>query len=238
MRRPLKAFVSVLVMGLCAGSAGADLLWDNNIRTNGADGRPNSPPNFSNNRLVDDIVVSDDVGGWRIDRVGFNDLEDHDWVSSGILEVYVYADNAGEPGPLIGEFFGPYVRHDTGDIFGGRRDFEWKGDLSNDPINLAPGTYWIGHRDPGGSGGGSSWWMTSDGGPDGGPNGTSQTGYLSIDSGNTWEPLESRFHFAFELQGRVVPAPSALALLGLGGVIGVRRRRRSTPQSRRGESNP
>ena len=51
-------------------------------------------------------------------------------------------------------------------------------------------------RNPDGSGSGTNYWMTSDGGFDGG--GT-DTGWFSLDAGNSWQPEGAGWQHAFEI---------------------------------------
>jgi hypothetical protein len=54
----------------------------------------------------------------------------------------------------------------------------------------------VGIRNPSGGGAGTNYWMTSDGGADGGG---SSTGYFSLDGGTTWSPEGDTWHHAFEI---------------------------------------
>ena len=83
---------------------------------------------------------------------------------------------------------------DTGDDYGGRDDYDyWIEGLS---IDLPLGTSWIGIRNAGGGGARTNYWMTSDGGFDG-PG--SDTGWFSLDGGNTFNPEGAGWHHAFEV---------------------------------------
>jgi hypothetical protein len=205
----------MLPLLLCSSALHAEVLWDNNRFTNGLNGRAVSPPAFPNIRVVDDIVVP--AGGWRIDEGLFNVIEDAQWYSGSTIQVYVYENVDDRPGGLLTTVEGSFRREDVYCYFGGC-DFIYTTEQV-DPIALEPGKYWIGFRNPGGSGSGTNYWMTSDGGPDGRD---SQTGFFSLDAGETWMPEGAIWHHAFELRG--VPEPSAILMLSLGAVALIRRR--------------
>ena len=92
------------------------------------------------------------------------------------------------------------------------------GEIEFDGIEFDSGKYWVGVRNPNGGGQGTNYWLTSDGGPDGR---TSKTGAFSLDGGQTWLEEGPDWHHAFAL----TPAPGALALFGMAGLIAGRRRR-------------
>lgn len=194
----------------CMGvPARADLLWDNNLETDGVSGRPVSPPAFPNYRNVDDIVVPEGQE-WHITGFNYQLLEDNDWLHGGWTEVYVWGDVGRRPG---GErLFSQVVEHTrvaTGNMYFGR--FAYKFYAPGLSINLEPGRYWIGLRNPQASGSGTAYWLTSDGGPDG--MGT-ESSWISLDAGQTWVPVGGGEQNAFEVHGAVVPEPVSLVSLG------------------------
>jgi hypothetical protein len=205
----------MLPLLLCSSALHAEVLWDNNRFTNGLNGRAVSPPAFPNIRVVDDIVVP--TGGWSIEEALFYVVEDSEWNSGATVEIYVYSDDADRPGELQTSVQGGFRRATVHCYFLGC-DYMYTVDQI-DPILLSPGKYWIGFRNPNGSGSGTNYWMTSDGGPDGRD---SQTGFFSLDAGETWMPEGAIWHHAFELRG--VPEPSAILMLSLGAVALIRRR--------------
>lgn len=216
----MRGILTVLLCATALGSirAGADLLWDNNIQFNEFSGRATSPPAFPNIRVADDFLPA---SAWVINEARFRASEDAGWRGSGLLEVAVYAHAGPGPGPLLASRTVPYTREEVDCRFQ-RCRYLYIADLGNGPIAVAPGHYWIGFRDSGGRGAGTSYWFTSDGGPDGA--GT-DTGWFSLNAGNTWVPEGARWHHAFEIHGEIVPAPSALVVLALG-CARIRRRRR------------
>ncbi len=208
-----------LALFLCALSLGesalGDLLWDNEIMPRRTAFRALSPPRFPNIRLVDDIVVPDP--GWLITGYAYNAVEDDAWVHSGRSEVYIYALGDGVPGELLLTAIGPDTRTPTGNSYFGRLHYIYR--VSGLAIHLDPGTYLIGARDPFASGEGSNYLGSSFGGPDGGcppefPDGSCYVGWVSLDSGATWQREgRDRGHYGFEVHGTVVPEPSSMVLL-------------------------
>lgn len=205
--------------------ARADLLWDNNVIPDpGGAARAISPPAFPAIRVAEDIVVR--APGWVIDGYQYGGIEDANWRSSGISEIFVYADGGGRPGVLIQSLTAPHARIPSGFRYFGRKHYYYR--VAGIEIPLDQGTYWVGFRDPFGSGSGTNYWSSSDGGPDGGcppkyPDGTCLRAQFSVDGGTTWgSDLYSR---GFEVYGRAVPEPSALhALATLLGCAWLRRR--------------
>ncbi len=184
-------------------NAMAQILWDNDIVPDGVNGRAISPPVFPDIRVVDDFVIPEGAQ-WIIRDFHTNIIEDDGWVDGGVAEIYIYDDNANSPGNLILNLTGlPFTKMDTGDIFFGRVDFDyWIEDLN---IPLGPGRYWIGSRYSNAGGGGTNYWMTSTGSPDG----PGTAGWLSLDAGNTWQPEgEPDWDHAFTITGSIVGSPT------------------------------
>ncbi|GIV01450.1 MAG: hypothetical protein KatS3mg015_0280 [Fimbriimonadales bacterium] len=210
-----------VVAALAVATAGqAAILWDNNIITNGFNGRAISPPAFPNIRVVDDIIAP---VNWWVNRVRFNILEDTTFQHGGTIEVYWYNDVNGQPGGSQIALWTStsYTRTPVGSYFG-RPAFEYNVDFGQ--LLVIAGHYWIGPRHPNGSGSGTAYWMTSDGGPDGA--GTS-TGYFSLDAGTTWQPEGAGWHHAFVFEGDPVPEPATMLAIGAGlAALAARRRRK------------
>jgi hypothetical protein len=196
------------------------VLWDNNVVTDGNGGRALSPPGFPNIRVAEDIRVGGP--GWIVDTLRAFIIEDRAWTDGGNIDVYVYNDASGQPGGLHTYWSGLSFTKTAGATYFGRAGYTYNINVGG--MNLAPGNYWIGMRNPNGSGSGTNYWMTSDGGPDGA--GTS-FGYFSLDGGNSWMPEGSPYHHAFRIEGEFVPEPSAMLALGAGlAVLAARRSRR------------
>ncbi len=205
----------LVVVALFAGSASADVLWDNGIVPNGVNGRALSPPNFPDIRVAEDVTFS---GGVTINDFHANVIEDSAWTDGGDILLEVRADTGSGPGAIVASHQGEFKKMDTGDDYTGRDDFDYW--IEGIHIELDGGTYWLSIRNPGGGGAGTNYWMTSDGGIDG-PG--SDTGWFSLDGGFTWANEGDRWDHAFVVTG--VPEPSTFLLFGLGGLLLLRRRR-------------
>jgi hypothetical protein len=204
-------FCTLPCLLLLSWNASAELLWDNNLETNGVRGRAVSPPGFPNIRVVDDIVVPEP--GWHITGFNYQLLEDNDWVHGGWTEVFVWGDVGRQPGgPRLFSQVVEHTRVATGNMYFGR--FAYKFFTAGLSMNLEPGRYWIGLRNPKASGAGTAYWMSSDGGRDGAG---SEAGWLSTDGGESWIPIGLGTQFAFEVHGAIVPEP--LSLVTLGGLL-------------------
>jgi hypothetical protein len=169
--------------------------WDNNRVSNGRNARGVSPPNFPQNRVVDDFVVP--AGGCTILSFLANGIEDAEWLPGDTMEVTVRLGSGGAPvgGPdgIVQEVgVTDFTRTDTGDLYFGRASYLYE--ARGLEIPLDEGTYWIGFRHPNAGGRGTSYWLTSDGGPDGSG---SSTGYLSSNSGINFAPEGAGWHHAF-----------------------------------------
>jgi len=88
----------------------------------------------------------------------------------------------------------PYTRISTGDTYFDRSNYRYR--IEGLGIELEAGNYWIGVRNDGGTGNGTNYWLTSDGGEDGF---TSRTGMVSFNGGNTWREEGAAWHHAFRI---------------------------------------
>lgn len=208
--------LAVVLVPVLVALANADILWDNNVRTNGVNARALSPPAWPNIRVVDDFIVPEGER-WDIRDMHSDIMEDTTWRAGEVVEIYLYSDAGNRPGTFLLDRSGPFERMATGDTYFGRANYSyWMEEFS--PIVLGPGRYWIGHRNPDGAGSGTNYWMYSDGGPDGM---NTSLSYFSLNGGETWTLGQS--NHAFILTG--VPEPSGAILLGLGVAVTVFRRR-------------
>jgi hypothetical protein len=211
--------LAMVLVPVLVALANADILWDNNVITNGGNGRAMSPPAFPDIRLAEDFVVPSGQR-WSIEDVHANVIEDSTFRSGDVAGLWIYADNSGQPGEVIYQSVSTFTKMATGDSYFGRTDYEyWLEDF--EPVELGGGTYWMGFRNPQGTGSGTNYWMTSDGGPDGMD---SSPGWFSLDGARTWQAEGSAWHHAFVITG--VPEPSGAVLLGLSAALGLARRRR------------
>ena len=178
-------------------------LWDNDLVPDGVNGRAISPPVFPDIRVVDQFVIPAGEN-WVIEDFHTNIIEDDGWTDGGVAEIYIYDDNANSPGNLIVNLPNlPFTKMDTGLIFFGRVDYDyWIEDLN---IPLGPGRYWIGSRYSNAGGGGTNYWMTSTGQPDG----PDTSGWFSLDAGATWL-IEGNpdWDHAFTITGSIVGSPT------------------------------
>ena len=218
----MRSYSILVVVASFASGASADLLWDNGS-IDRSNGRAISPPAFPDIRVVDDFFVP--AAGWRIEELHFGIVEDAEWTRGGLLDVFIRETDADTGGPVAGEdaelvhLSTEYRVEKLNCYFGG---CNWEYIVEDLGIGLKEGHYWLGIRNSEGGGSGTNYWMTSEGGRDG--KGTS-TGYFSLDRGETWMNEGSGWQHAFEIGGTVIPEPGTLALLGLGGLVLLRRRR-------------
>lgn len=80
-------FAAATLAGVASVADGADVLWDNNVITNGVNGRAISPTAFANIRVVDDIRVGEP--GWIVDAIRAFIAEEHAFRDGGTMEVYL-----------------------------------------------------------------------------------------------------------------------------------------------------
>jgi hypothetical protein len=171
--------------------------WDNNIVTNGVNGRALSPPSFPLIRVADDF---DFDAGCVVSELDADIIEDATWTPGAQVTVTVRRDQSGAPAPGAGgilaeQTVGTFTRTATGANYFGRADFLYSVTGLNIPIpNTAK--HWIELRNPQGGGAGTNYWMTSDGGPDGM---SSSTGYFSLDGGTVYTAEGAGWHHAFEI---------------------------------------
>ncbi|MGF1702122.1 hypothetical protein L4D09_17670 [Photobacterium makurazakiensis] len=194
-----------LLLILQVSSAHAALIWDNNLTPDGFNGRATSPPAFPDIRVTDDVSFTQSM---TITEFHFTTVDDNGFNPSNLIEFYVYSNLAGQPDSLLNTIStSNFSRTAAGGTLFGRPVYNYS--ILGLNLDLTADTYWIGYRLSNASGSGTSWWMTSDGGPDGS---SSSTGFFSLDSGNTWNAEGNGWHHAFTLYGEV-PAPSSIPLI-------------------------
>ena len=89
----------VIVVALFAGSASADLLWDNNRVPDGFSGRAMSPPGFPDIRIADDFTIR---GSFVIEDFHANVIHDDGWRDGGDITLEIRADTDGSgPGGIV-----------------------------------------------------------------------------------------------------------------------------------------
>lgn len=203
---------SLLAAGLCLGVAGAahaTLVFEQVPTYDVAIFSDAGGAGWPNQRVTEDFVLSyytaiDTVGCWGVYYP--NNVQ----VDSFTINFYADAGNA--VGALLYSAApSSTVSVDTGIVSYGEHVYETTMTLAT-PFNAAGGVrYWIGLTNNTGAGG--DWgWMAAD-----------ADGIMaySVDFGSTW--ITSSEDVSLRLYG--VPAPSGLALVGIGGVFTVRRRR-------------
>jgi hypothetical protein len=165
--------------------------------------------------------VADDVTFGRreiVEDFHANVIQDAGWSDGdGTITIEVRDDTGNGPGDIIASSRGEYTAMFLDMQYFGRDDYDYW--IEGLDIQLGAGTYWFTIRNEAGTGSGTNYWMTSDGGPDG-PG--SSTGFFSLDGGGSWQEEGAGWHHAFQVTG--VPEPSTCLLLGIGGLVLLRRR--------------
>lgn len=225
--------IGVLALAAAAGTSQAAVLWDQSALDTSPTGQGlfnTVSPGFNGSVIfgVSDVTVP--AGGWTIQSVTtYYSSFNFPGGTSGVLNIFPKSGGvpiaADDPrASPTGD--GTQVTVTANDIVvdnQGVREYTASG-LN---IVLAPGDYWIGLTPIQSSGpfGADSQWSTS------APSGVSQAAW-SQDFGfpSGWFDYGTLSGIAvhdgaIKIQGLSVPAPSSLALLGLGGLIAGRRRR-------------
>ena len=221
-------FVTAPALAVALSSAAsADLVYDN--------GGPDGVGGLSNifdggfdadRQVADDFILAGDPG-WLIHNVEINYI----WNTVGQggasdFRVTFYADDAGGgPGTIVSDQVSTdFTETATGNVFFSRPEQIFSINIA--PVALAADTtYWVASQ----------------------PNGVENGFQLTANTNNTngsevwvlypdltgpdWVPGSSLFggtmhDVTFRLNGEVVPAPGALALLGFASLVSIRRRRR------------
>lgn len=190
-----------------------------------------------------DILVDQSPSGSGVSSQAFPDFPDF---SSGGLDDFtlsdaydltsliVYGSDSGGANPALnvsvevvflsaGDLGYTVLASATGLQVGGNLVFDLTG------IQLAAGTYWLSARVVRPFGGGGQWfWSSSTSGSGAAALWQNPGGGFSLGGAPiSWSSIASDGNnaAAFTLEGTLVPAPGALALLGLAGIVGRRRAR-------------
>lgn len=249
----MRFMTAAAALGLITAGANADILLNQTVQSQATepllgalsgqvyeldDSDINNPIWIQRQHLAaDDFQVSG--GGWSVTSISTY----MHFVGETPLEyrLDIFGDNGGQPGALVASFTTTNATFNQ--IWNGRALFEVNFDLGG--LNLADGTYWassVGIGDPGSNDvnnpdwTGVVYWATSN---RGNPNGSGASGQLEQFGFTDWTPYTSIWDFvdpdfdglnrdmAMLIQGTVIPSPGALALIGLAGLLGYSRRRRS-----------
>ncbi|MDY7109120.1 MAG: hypothetical protein SYC29_10845 [Planctomycetota bacterium] len=222
------ALAFVAALGL-ASVAPADVIFDNG-GPDGSNGLSAGDFTFGYREGADDFVLGDEYPMWNVEDLHFEYI----WYNGGGMgyvtqaDVLFYADtgNGPEVDPLpISPGISPIVNEEmTGNFYFSRESIAY--DIEFDCVELEAGvTYWVSVtlQDCPENG----FWLTSAAGQG---NIFGQQAYVSMpDYGYPkWTPGYNAFgeyyDLTFQLTGYGIPAPGALALLGLAGLVSRRRR--------------
>lgn len=180
--------------------------------------------NMTRARQADDFMLTHPLT--RITGAKVWIMENTEW--NGFLRYFIHEDDNGNPAanPIVSGSGQSVDRQATGNVFnfsgGPYTEYEvWFG--FETPIDLAANTkYWLAlnfaesvSQAPGVLG---TYWMQTT------PNATDFGRQSFSDAPGAWSNTSNNVHFAFQLEGGV-PEPASLALLGLGGLAVLRRRR-------------
>jgi MYXO-CTERM domain-containing protein len=211
----LQLVAAVGVVGLMTLPASADTLFDNGP-PDGINGYSNATSGVFGFRrtVLDDFTVPD--GGWIIQDFHWNSVWGTLPAGSGVGgELTLWSDAGGVPGaPMFDLAVNGYSEAGTGNTFFNRPEAEhW---VTFEDVALGAGTYWMEWTVVGpennfaltSAPGGNECWVNYD-------------DLGGLQSGTTIFGVAANMNFT--LTG--IPAPGALALLGLAGLAGSRRRR-------------
>lgn len=188
----------------------------------------------NDNAIGDDFTVTD-AAGWHIDTITFFAYQTNGPVDG---DISINADILGAfpAGPVAGTYSGG-----PGVFSGIYRDSVGSPGADNRAIqaitvvvdaDFAAGQHWLVWQAVGNAAFSGPWappvtYADVFNAPN--PLGEAPNGLQSVDAGVTWIPVEDTGsltpdEFPFIINGSIIPAPGALALLGLAGLVGRRRR--------------
>lgn len=200
-------------------TANGDIVYDNGLPS-GVNGVSAVQGIGLDRRVVDDFSLS---GAVALNGAAARYV----WNSGGVglasaVEVEIYADAGGVPAlaPMAAYVTSDFTETATGGVFFSRPEVAF--DAKFEPTSLAAGTYWVGVRPYGED---NAFWLVSNDGA------TTRGSEVYVDYPDLgfprWTPGAAVFGAAYDVSFtlQAVPEPASLALLGLGAVAVMRRRR-------------
>jgi MYXO-CTERM domain-containing protein len=206
---------TALVAGLFVCTSSASIISQAPNQISGAISDVRNASSFADDFIVDaggeSLGVLTWYGGYITNSATVNDL----------FSIRIHGDAAGLPDGGAGFFdlsgLAADTKVDTGTDVGGADEYRYTYDLGG--LNLGTGTYWIEIFNDTSATGDLWFWETGDLDA---VNGRFDSAFALENPGVTWGHSRG-LDLAFTIDA--VPAPGALALLGLAGCAGVRRRR-------------
>jgi uncharacterized protein (TIGR03382 family) len=204
----MRMFIPALAVLATAGMASANLLYDN------------GPPNYANGNEMTQWTQAEDfeldagytLGSAKFSMLTFNQLNNWD----GKLDWWIYNDAGGSPGTLYASGAAQNVTPVYDQNVGGWDFYDFTFDFGGGGVAVAGNTiYWLAlHAAADWQNRDDLYWSSTD------PNGT-YWGHEDYMNQGAW--ASNGVEHSFQLYE--IPAPGALALLGLAGLAGTRRRR-------------
>ena len=218
--RPLIA--TVLAAGLAAPAVSAQVLFSTGTAVD-ANGASRNDFDFFPERIFNSFTLAEESDVTTIRFAG--NYNGQPFPSRDIFDIEFFFAEAGETPDFANTNADLFIREEIstsgfGSPGGGFADFEI--DLGTDPLRLAAGTHWltiVGGQDVVGSSVNEIFFWASRTGDQG-------TGRVAVNANNgIGLPAVPDRAQLFTLEGQVVPEPASLALVGLGTLALIRRRR-------------